>query len=426
MSDARLVVKGDLARFPFADPKQGTFTLTGRAQGATLDYAAGWPAVSDIDGEVRFDGAKVAFDMSKGRVYGAQIGRTKIAIDDLLADVTRIKVDGEATGPTAEFLHFIETSPVGGWIGGALAGAQATGNGALKMRFELPLGLRRLDRRGRVRVRVEPVARSRGAGALAGGRSHGVQREQRHRARPVGRGLRRTGDVLDVHRGRWLPGDRPGHRQPARAAQRPARCVLRPRVGHDRLVARARIARFRHAMDGGVEPRRGATIDLPAPAGKVAADSVPLRLERKPDARGATDAITIDAARVGRVLVQRQLAGATPVVDRVLVLVGRAAAQPADNDRGGVWIRGDVAALDVDAWLAVKAKAQARSVSAAPSTGLSIRGVDLDAAVLEVFGRKLNDVKVSALDGRRLAAAVCGARSGGHGRLACRDAGDAD
>ncbi len=70
--------------------------------------------------------------------------------------------------------------------------------------------------------------------------------------------------------------------------------------------------------------------------------------------------------------------------------------QPADNDRAGVWIRGDVAALDVDDWLAVKSKAQARSVSAAPSTGLSIRGVDLDAAVLGVFGRKLNDVKVSA------------------------------
>ena len=44
MSDVPLVVRGDLARFPFADPKQGTFTLAARAQGATLDYAAGWPA----------------------------------------------------------------------------------------------------------------------------------------------------------------------------------------------------------------------------------------------------------------------------------------------------------------------------------------------------------------------------------------------
>jgi uncharacterized protein (TIGR02099 family) len=396
MSDARLVVKGDLARFPFADPKQGTFTLAARAQGATLDYAAGWPAVSDIDGEVRFDGAKVAFDMTKGRVYGAQIGRTKIAIDDLLASVTRIRVDGEATGPTAEFLHFIETSPVAGWIGGALGGAQATGNGTLKMRFELPLGVSGASTvageyafaSNQLRVPGVPVL-SQVDGRMAFSENSVTARDLS--AEVYGGPATFSMSTADG-----------GFRATAQGTA--SLLALRndlPDAFSDRvsgttdwsLALESHASGTRWTVESSL---RGATIDLPAPAGKVAADSVPLRIERRPDARGATDAITIDAARVGRVLVQRRLAGATPVVDRVLVLVGRAASQPADNDRAGVWIRGDLAALDVDDWLAVKSKAQARSVSAAPSAGLSIRGVDLDAAVLGVFGRKLNDVKVSA------------------------------
>ena len=396
MSDARLVVKGDLTRFPFADPKQGTFTLAARAQGATLDYAAGWPAVTDIDGEVRFEGAKVAFDMTKGRVYGAQIGRTKIAIDDLLASVTRIKVDGEATGQTAEFLHFIETSPVGGWIGGALGGAQATGNGALKMRFELPLGGSGGSTVAGEYAFASNQLRVPGVPVLSQVDGRMTFSENSVTARDL------SAEVYGGPATFSMSTADGGFRATAQgtvnllALRNDLPDALSDRVSGTTdwsLALESHASGTRWTVESSL---RGATIDLPAPAGKVAADSVPLRIERKPDARGATDAITIDAARVGRVLVQRQLAGATPVVDRVLVLVGRAASQPADNDRAGVWIRGDVAALDVDDWLAVKSKAQARSVSAAPSTGLSIRGVDLDAAVLGVFGRTLHDVKVSA------------------------------
>mgnify|MGYP001179611315 CR=1 FL=1 len=396
MNDARLVVRGDLARFPFADPKQGTFTLAARAQGATLDYATGWPAVTDIDGEIRFDGARVAFDMTKGRVYGAVIGRTKVAIDNLLAAVTRIKVDGEASGPSAEFLHFIETSPVGGWIGGALAGGQATGNGALKLRFELPLGVaggttvagEYAIASNQLRVPGVPVL-SQVDGRIAFSENSVAARDLS--AEVYGGPAKISMSTADG-----------GFRATAQgtanllALRNDLPDALSDRVSGTTdwsLALESRPAGTHWTLESSL---RGATIDLPAPAGKVAADSVPLRIERKPDARGATEAITIDVARVGRVLVQRQLAGAAPVVDRMLVLVGRAATQPADNDRPGVWIRGDAAALVVDDWLAVKARAGERSVSAAPSAGLAIRGVDLDLTVLEAFGRKLNDVKLSA------------------------------
>jgi len=396
MKDARLVVRGDLARFPFADPKQGTFTLTAKAQGATVDYAPGWPPVTDVDGEVRFDGAKIAFDVTKGRVFGAQIGRSKVAIDNVLAEITHLKVDGEASGPTAEFLHFIETSPVGGWIGNALAGAQATGNGSLKLRFDLPL-----DGPGEKTIAgdytfVANQLRIPGAPVLSQVDGHVAFSERGMIAGDLAAEV--YGGPVKVSMSTVDGGLRVNAQGTVNllALRNDLPDALADRVSGTTdwtLALDSRSAGTQWTVESSL---RGATIDLPAPAGKVAAETVPLRIERKPGARGATDGISIDVARVGRVLVQRQLTGAAPVVDRMLVLVGRAATQPAENDRAGVWIRGDVGALVVDDWLAMKARAQARSVSAAPSPGLAIRGVDLDSTVLEAFGRKLNDVKVSA------------------------------
>ena len=392
--DAKLVLKGDLAQFPFADPKQGAFQVAIKAKGAALAYAPGWPAITDIDGEVRLDGAKLAIDATTGRVYGAQIGRTKVTIDDLLAPVTHLKVDGEASGPTAEFLHFVETSPVAGWTGHALDGAQATGNGALKLRFDLPL-----SKPEEVTVAGEYAFASNqlrlpGVPVLSQVDGRLAFSEQGMAARDL---------AAEVYGGPAKLSIATAEGGLKVTAQGTANLLaLRndlPEALADRvsgttdwtLAMDSRPAGTQWTVESGL---RGAVIDLPAPAGKAAADAMPLRVERRPDARGASEAITIDVARVGRVLVHRDLSGPAPVADRVLVLVGRAATQPAENDRPGVWIRGDVASVDVDDWVAVKSRAQARSVSSAP--GLSIRGVDLETGVLEAFGRKLHEVSVSA------------------------------
>ncbi len=393
-NDARLVLKGDLAQFPFADPKQGTFSLAIRVQRATLAYAPGWPAITDLAADVRFDGARLAIDASTGRIYGAQIGRTKIAIDNLLADVAHLKVDGEASGPTAEFLHFVETSPVAAWTGHALDGAQATGNGALRLRFDLPL-----SRPGEVAVAGEYALatnqlRLPGVPVLSQVDGKVAFTEQGTTARDL---------AAEVYGG------------PAKISLASADGGLRvnaqgtvnllalrndlPDALADRISGTTDWTLALDTRPSGTQwtlesTLRGATIDLPAPAGKAAPDALALRIERKPDARGAADAIAIDLQHVGRVLVGRRLGGPAPVAERVLVLVGRAATQPADNDRAGVWIRGDLPSLDVDEWVAVKARAQARSVSSAP--GLAIRGVDLDTGVLEAFDRRLNDVRLSA------------------------------
>ncbi|CAG0982804.1 hypothetical protein BURK1_01835 [Burkholderiales bacterium] len=394
--DVRLTLKGDLAQFPYADPKQGTLLIVARARGGAIDYVEGWPAISDIDAELRIDRTKLVVDATRGRVYGAQIGRTRVEIDDLSASVPKLTVDGEASGPTAEFVHFIQTSPVAGWIGHALDGTQVAGNGKLALRLGIPLGA---------------VDRSTVAGeytmAANQWRAPGVPLLSQVDGRITfgDRGVSATDLAAEVFGGPAklsIAAIEGGVRVTGQGSVNLAALrndlpdAIASRVSGTTdwtLAMESRAGRVQWTIDSSL---RGAAVDMPAPAGKTAVDSVPLRIERRPGPLGAADAFVVDVARVGRVHVHRQVGGKEPTVDRALVLLGRAATQPAENDRAGVWIRGDLPSLNLDDWLAFRKQARARSAAAAPADGLAIRGIDIDAAVFEAFGRKLNDVKATA------------------------------
>ena len=393
--DVRLTLKGDLDKFPFADPRQGTFVLAVKAKNGTVDYAEGWPAVSEVDADIRFENRAIVVDGRRARIYGAQIGPTKVAIDNIAAEVPRLTLDGEASGPSAEFLQFVATSPLARGAGSALAGVQATGNGRLKLRFELPLGqpdkttvageytlagnqlrmagvpaLSAID--GRIRFGDTGVSATDVSAELYGGPAKLSIASIEGGVRVNGQG---TANLL--------------------AARNDLPDLVADRITGTTdwtLVMESRSGRTQWTVDSTM---RGAAIDLPAPVGKTAGEIAPLHVERRPDARGQGDALTVEIARVGRVLVQRQLASDTATVERVLVLLGRAAAQPAENDRPGMWVRGDLASLNLDDWLALRTQLQSRG-GGAGATGPAVRGVDLEATLLQVFGRKFNDVKASA------------------------------
>jgi uncharacterized protein (TIGR02099 family) len=143
-SDAKLILKGDLAHFPFLDKKQGQFLVTAKAHNVTLDYATGWPKITGIQGDVRFEGAGMVVNAQRGSMLGAQLVQTRAEIPDFDAALTMLSVKGHAEGPTGEFLKFIEQSPVGERIDHFTEDMQATGNGRLDLGLVIPLELARL------------------------------------------------------------------------------------------------------------------------------------------------------------------------------------------------------------------------------------------------------------------------------------------
>ncbi len=137
--EARLRLKGDLKDFPFADGKNGLFQVTAKIAGADLRYAPDWPGIEKIDGDLLFEGKRMLIRADKGSIYGVTVSGVSAEIADLEAPEEIIAIAGRAAGPTADFLRFIETSPVSGQIDRFTEGMRAAGSGTLALKLTMPL-----------------------------------------------------------------------------------------------------------------------------------------------------------------------------------------------------------------------------------------------------------------------------------------------
>ena len=393
-SDARLTLTGDLAHFPFGQGREGRFALAIKARDATLDYADRWAPISDIEANVQIDGAHLVVDALGARMKGIQIGPTRAEIADVQDRGATLRVTGMASGPTAQFLGFIASSPVADWLGHATDAATATGDGRLALEFRLPL---------------HDAAQATIAGdyLLA---SNTVQLSGLPALTDI------SGDIVftehEVHAANVS----------AQALGGPVTLALASDGGRLRVDAggRADMALVRKAFDvpllshmagttdwqlrlaaSGDETTwsvqsslAGIAIDLPAPIGKSASDAVPVRIERRAT-KAKQDSISVDYGRIARVLLHRQASGAASSVDRALILVGRAIGDTAEATQPGVWIRADVAAIDVDAWLDADLMPTA-STSESGSASLALEGVDLRGGSVAALGRTFSNIKASA------------------------------
>ncbi|HET8877777.1 MAG TPA: YhdP family protein, partial [Casimicrobiaceae bacterium] len=393
--EARLALAGDLAFFPFAQGKQGRFELDVKAHDVTLAYADRWTPITDAAGDVRVDGAHVAVDASGAHMNGVEIGTTRAEIANWRDARPVLRIKGTARGPTPQFLAFVAASPIAEWIDHVTDGITASGDGELALEFALPLhdpGQTSVTgdyRFASSAVQLAPAVQlAEAAGALAFD-EHGI------RASAV------TAQAFGGPVTLALTAER-GH---LRVDARGSADVERARTAFD-APALARVSGntdWQLALDarGGQmawtlqSSLAGATVDLPAPIGKVASETRPLRVERRAT-KPQEDTISVDYGRIARVLIHRQTGGTTANVDRALVLVGKAIGDATSPERAGVWIRADVAAIDVDAWLAVDPMRGDGAESTASARTPAIDGVDLQAASATALGRSFGNVKATA------------------------------
>jgi uncharacterized protein YhdP len=135
---------------------------------------------------------------------------------------------------------------------------------------------------------------------------------------------------------------------------------------------------------------------------------VPLQIERRANESGY-DAIVIRYGSIGRLVLHRKLSGGEATIERGLLALGGTQGEP---DRPGLWVRGNVDALNVDGWLALKQEGEASGLADATP----MAGVDLRVQALDIFGRRFNELHIAAtrnpagwqmdLRGRELAGAA--------------------
>ncbi|MCF8150403.1 MAG: TIGR02099 family protein [Burkholderiaceae bacterium] len=142
-SEVTLKLHGDLAKFPFRGGKDGAFEVRGKFKDATLRYADSWPEINAIEGELLFAGERMLITGNSGKIFGVTLRNVHAEIADIEQHEELLVVSGKAAGPTADFLRFIEASPVGERIDHFTEEMQAEGRGELDLKLRLPL--RKLD-----------------------------------------------------------------------------------------------------------------------------------------------------------------------------------------------------------------------------------------------------------------------------------------
>jgi uncharacterized protein (TIGR02099 family) len=389
-TDARLKLSGNLADFPFADAKKGQFQLVVKGRGVTVDYAESWPPLTEVEGEVRIDGPRLVVTATHARVFGSNIGRAKVEVADMRAPEHLLRIDGEAKGPTGDFLRFIAESPVGEWTGHVTESAEATGDGALTLKVELPLGKpesTRVD--GEYSFAGNGLKLPGGAPPLSqlSGKMAFTERDLR--------APQLTADVLGGSAKFAITST--GERVHVVGQGTADLSLLRtqfPKVLVAQRVSgttdwQLAIDATGEASTGVIETSlRGARIDLPAPLAKATADAVALRVERRVPDR-TRDTIVVRYGKVGQLTLLRRTAGLDASVERALLVLGEGGGEP---DRPGLWVRGRADALNADAWLVVKRDVE----SSSGGEDLPLAGIDLNVHQLDAFGRRFNDLHLQA------------------------------
>ena len=421
-SEVRLRLKGDLARFPFDDAKAGTFQIFARVSGADFNYADGWPRASGIAGELVFEGKSMRINAQRATVLGARLANVRAVIPDLFHRSEILAIDGQAEGPTQEFLRFIDASPLARLLDGATEDMRATGNGRLQLKLDIPL--RKLDTTrvsGSYLVQNNQIV----LGADVPPITQANGRLDFSEAAIAARGV--TGQFLGGPIA--ISAQTRGDGAIAVSAQGTAAVAALRRYVDSPLAARVTgSAPWRSSMvvkkrlfDLSVESTlQGIAIDLPAPFGKGATEVLPLRVDRgggadaemqrrftgvRIPARG--DAIAVSLGRVANALIVRRFDGKVLVPERGSIALNAEAALP---DRPGIAVNGSLPYLDADRWQAIleegartavatvamtsgtTAATTATTNAGAPSTGLAVNGVNLRVGMLDFAGKRFNDV----------------------------------
>lgn len=418
-SDVRFRLKGDLREFPFADRSKGQFQVAARIKGGVLDYAGGWPRIEGIDGELLFERDKMEIVGRTGKILGAAISNVRVSIANLLADQPLLTINGYADGPTAEFLAYIQRSPVRRMIDGFTDGIRAEGRGRLQLRLELPL---------------DELARTRIAGEY---RFTGNNVTVDPRLPPVERASGRVNFTestlaLNEVRGQLFGG--PVALSGGSSAPSGVAIVARGEASVQAMGAlidqpwRARLTGSAAytatvAVSGGrtqvtfESPLRGLASELPPPFAKAASEALPLRVDVYPGTE--RDRITLAVGSVAAAELQRFKQGDAMVVQRAGIVLSPAQNEsPRLPERRGVVIHGALPALDLDRWLPLLGGGPAGSAS-----------FDVRLDTLDVLGKRLTKVTArGASDASGWTASVSATelagdlsyRSEGRGKLAAR------
>jgi uncharacterized protein (TIGR02099 family) len=377
---AKFRVRGDLHDFPFKDPKRGEFRISADVKDVTFAFVPPalvksgpqWPALTQLAGELVFEGNGMQVRRAQGHLVGAPKLQVKAEAQIPELDHTVVHVSSQFEGPLAEALVIVNTSPVDGLVNHALSKATGAGNTDVKLKLELPIAA--MDK-----------SKVQGSVALAG---NDIQ------LTPDTPFLARTkGTVTFSERGFAITGAQAralGGDVKIEGGTRPAAPRSQESIVAIRAQGTATAEGLRQAKELGFVTRlakdasgstpynvnvmfrrgqpevlvtstlQGLALNLPAPMAKSADTQMPLRYENaltreslaQPagEGRPLQDQLTFDVGRVVSVAFLRDVSGPEARVIRGAIGVGLAPGESATLPEQGVTANINLASVNLDRW----------------------------------------------------------------------------
>ena len=378
-SGVRFRAKGDLADFPFTDPRKGEFRIAAELQNASYAYVPAsvlpkgslpWPSLAQVSADFLIDHNSLHIKSARAMTAGAgslQVIKADSSISNLYS-AAQLVVNAEGRGALADMVGLVNGSPLGEITSHALV--QASASGPADFRFKLALPLANPERAtvqggltlpgNDVQIRPDTPRLSRARGAIAfsdtGFSVTGVQ------ARALGGEVRIEGglntkspaQLMRIQGSATAEGLGEAHELGlvARLAKygsgaTPYSATLGLRAGVAELQVNTSLA--------------GMALNLPEPFRKTAQALLPLRLETsavRTEAVGASrpalqDQLLLEVGTLASVRYVRDVSGADARVLRGAIAVGLSADESAVLPERGVAANIQVGVLDVDAWTQV-------------------------------------------------------------------------
>lgn len=414
-------VKGDLAKLPMASPRDGEFRFAGRLQDVDMAYVpprlqpAGskpWPALQGLQGQLVFERQGMRLSGASARLGDSRQPLLVQALQAQIADLAhdpRLELQADIKGTAQQVLRTVQLSPIDQMLSGALSQARASGNLQGRLKLDIPL-LRTADTtvQGQVTltgndVQMDPqlptLERAQGQVQFSerGFALQGVQ------ARLLGGTSRLDGGLRTPP----PPGEPPlliraqgqvtaeGLRQAQ--AWSPLDVLARQMKGQTSYSASlgwrgdAPEFQLRSLLDG-------LEIELPAPLGKRAAQTLPLSVSTRPlpsGAGGARDLLQVQWGTLASALYERDVSGASARAVRGHLVLGVGQAEPGSLPAQGVSAVVRLEALPVDAWQAALPELTALDGgdgAEGPAMSYLPTRLGLQAGSLSAQGRTLHEV----------------------------------
>lgn len=139
VTNLKLKLAGNLSKFPFRNTP-GAFRIDGDVAGVNLDFAPGWPALNNLNGELSFDRTRMMIHARNAAYRRVRLYEVRADMADLAnAHDNPLKIVGHATGPAVDMLDYVRASPVAKHLGSFIQNVRVEGDTQLLLNLNIPL-----------------------------------------------------------------------------------------------------------------------------------------------------------------------------------------------------------------------------------------------------------------------------------------------